>query len=65
MDSIIARFKEPSSWAGIAVIISMVTGQVLPPELLASGVGAIGDLLSVLAALAAFFMKEKSSTQPK
>lgn len=56
MKQIINRFKEPSSWAGIAVLINVVGGLVGLPA------GA-GDVIvqagSGIAAALAFFMAEK------
>ena len=60
-----SRLKEPSSWAGIAVIIMTVTGYVIPTDLLASGALAIGDLLAVIAAIVAIILKEKGRPKIK
>lgn len=52
------RFKEPSSWAGIALLINTIGPMVgLPP-----GVGEIVTTVgTALAAAVAFFLKEKSA----
>jgi hypothetical protein len=58
---ILLRLKEPSTMAGIAVLIQITTGVVIPPEVLAGTASVVLDAVSALAALAAIFMKEKSA----
>ena len=56
MAQILNRFKEPSSWAGIAVLISVAGNLVGIP----AGAGElIVNAGSSVCALAAFFMTEK------
>lgn len=58
MTAIVERFKEPSSWAGIAVLLNVFGPLIgLPP-----GAGeALITAGSAIAAAAAFFLKEKSA----
>lgn len=58
MKSFLNRFKEPSSWAGIAVAINVVGGFVGVPV----GAGeVIVNAASGICAVAAFFLKEKNA----
>lgn len=56
MQSVLERFKEPSSWAGIAVLINVLGGFVGLPMGSAEVIIQAG---SGIAAAAAFFLKEK------
>lgn len=57
MTKILDRFKEPSSWAGIAVLISVAGNLVGIP----AGAGElIVNAGSSVCALAAFFLKESA-----
>ena len=58
MQFIIDRFKEPSSWAGIALLINTLAPLVGLP----AGIGEIvTNVGTALAAAAAFFIKEKQA----
>lgn len=50
MKMIVARLKEPSTWRGIAVLLSLAGIQLAPEHLEAIGNGFIG-LMAVLAVL--------------
>lgn len=55
--NIISRFKEPSSWAGIAVLINILGPAVgIPP----GGAELIVQAGAALAAVLAFFVAEKN-----
>jgi hypothetical protein len=55
MKYLVERFREPSSWAGIAILINVVT----PLMNLPSGLGdALVQLGTALAAFVAVFLKE-------
>jgi uncharacterized membrane protein len=56
MTQILARFKEPSSWAGIAVLISVAGNLIGIP---AGASELIVNAGASICALAAFFMTEK------
>lgn len=57
MQKVIQRFKEPSSWAGIAVLINVLGGLVgLPP----GAADVIVQAGSGIAAALAFFMAERA-----
>lgn len=52
MKAIVQRFKEPSSWAGLAVLWGVFGAQYIPFEIVA-------QLGAAVCAAAAFFMSEK------
>lgn len=57
MSAFIQRFKEPSSWAGIGVLLSVVGPLVgIPP----GGAEILVNAGSAVAAALAFFLKEKN-----
>lgn len=57
MAAIVARFKEPSSWAGIAVLLSVAAPHIgLPIE----GVNAIVNAGAAVCSVLAIVMKEKA-----
>lgn len=56
--SLLDRFKEPSSWAGVAVILNLFGVQIAP-----EGMTAIVTALTGACAVAAFFIKEKAKPQ--
>ena len=45
--------------AGIAVIIQLVTGKIIPPEMLSGGVDLILQLVTFMTGVAAIILKEK------
>ena len=55
MRGLLNRFKEPSSWAGIAVLVSTVAPNV-PSSAIQTGITTAAGIC----ALAAFFVKEKA-----
>lgn len=55
MAGLLDRFKEPSSWAGIGVLLGLF-GVHIAPE----GMTAIVTAITGLCGLAAFFLKEKA-----
>ena len=58
MKAVIERFKEPSSWAGIAVLINVFGSFAgLPP----GSADVIVNAGAGVAAAAAFFLKEKKA----
>jgi hypothetical protein len=57
MKVIVDRLKEPSTWGGIAVLLSLAGVQIAPEHLEAIGNGFIG-LMAVLAVL----MPEKKAS---
>ena len=57
MAAVVQRFKEPSSWAGIAVLLSIAAPHIgLPIE----GVNTIINAGAAICGAAAIFMKEKT-----
>ena len=57
MAAVVQRFKEPSSWAGIAVLLSIAAPHIgLPIE----GVNAIINAGAAICGAAAFFLKENA-----
>ena len=50
MDMIIARFREPSTWRGLTVLLALAGVQIAPEHLEAVGNGFIG-LMAILAVL--------------
>lgn len=57
MKGLLERFKEPSSWAGIGVLLGLV-GVNMAPE----GLTAIIAVASAVCGLLAFFFKEKAKS---
>lgn len=56
MSAVLNRFKEPSSYAGIAALAAVVA-----PNLDSGVVQHLTAILAALAGLASFFMREKGS----
>lgn len=59
MIEILNRLKEPSSMAGIAVILQLITGRVIPPEMLSGGIDLLLQIIVLITGGAAIVMKEK------
>lgn len=59
MGTILDRLKEPSTWAGLSVLLGLF-GVHFAPEVMTT----IIQVLTGVAALAAIFMKEKGKTTP-
>ena len=58
MANIVNRFKEPSSWAGIGILLSVVAPYIgIPIE----GINAIMSAGAAVCGAAAFFVKESGS----
>lgn len=53
------RLKAPSTWVGMALLIQLLKGTAVPPEVLASMAGTIIDLLTAFGAGAGIIMAEK------
>lgn len=57
--SLLERFKEPSSWAGIGVLLSLF-GVNIAPE----GMTIVVTLATAICGALAFFLNERKKTDP-
>lgn len=55
MKNLVQRFKEPSSWAGIAVLVNLLAPMIGIPPGIGEAIVAAG---TGIAGLLAFFLKE-------
>ena len=58
MQALLNRLKEPSTWAGLGVLLSLFGVKVLPEQLTA----IVGVVTAICAALAVFLPEKKSTT---